>query len=191
MSWPPKLITLFELVNPATTDETEYYGPYNSLLHFLFPFSDDYEVAPQFKGPITPGSIDFTMIYVIQKKKMPVFFVEIKTESALLADSNRALADNQMRERFLVLRYRLEIPKLYGISAMGTKFAVYEYEKATQKLLPEAIPADTLYLVNTAPEERWKHSILEPEGAAHFRSIVENVKSMCKDLDHCKSYHSF
>jgi hypothetical protein len=59
MPWPDYITHQFELVNKFTTDESDYYGPFNGLLNDLFPVSEYYQVVPQFKR--IAGSIDFTV----------------------------------------------------------------------------------------------------------------------------------
>jgi hypothetical protein len=71
MPWGATILEQFELVNCYTTDESEYYGPYITLLTDLFPHIEPYQVVPQFKGPVTPGWVDFTVIYIIMKRKYP------------------------------------------------------------------------------------------------------------------------
>jgi hypothetical protein len=69
MPWIDTILEQFEIVDRFTTDESEYYGPYNTLLTDLFPHTEHYQVTPQDKGPVTPGSTDFTTIYIVRKWK--------------------------------------------------------------------------------------------------------------------------
>ncbi|KAF8420672.1 hypothetical protein EV426DRAFT_537309, partial [Tirmania nivea] len=39
-------------------DESRFYGPYNVLLNYLFPFEEDFVVVPQFKRPEQSKSVD-------------------------------------------------------------------------------------------------------------------------------------
>jgi len=143
MTWADTIREQFDLVDRFTTDETEYYGPYNTLLTDIFPHAEHFQIVPQYKGPITPGSIDFTTIYIVHKRKCPLFFIEIKPFPHLDDISTREKADQQMRDQFITIIGRnLVIPKLYGISAMGTRFSVYMYNKETNVLLPPSIARD-------------------------------------------------
>jgi len=47
----------------------EYYGPYNTLLHDLFPHEEHFQVVPQFKGLVYHESIDFTTMYIVRTRK--------------------------------------------------------------------------------------------------------------------------
>ena len=86
MPWPEFITVQFELANKFSTDESEYHGPFNALLNDLFPASEYYRIAPQFKR--IPGSTDFTVIYLITRSKAPVLCIEVKpcvTRYSLLA----------------------------------------------------------------------------------------------------------
>ena len=190
MPWSDTIIEQFEFIDRFTEDETEYYGSYNTLLNHLFPCEDHFQVVPQAKGPLTPGSIEFSIIYIVRKRKCPVFFIDIKPFTDLGMRSIRREADTQMRERFFALIDRnLVIPKLYGVSAMGTRLAVYDYSKETNQLTPRAIASDPKDTTDVAPADCWTHELLEPAGEAKMRELVASIKAMCADIA-CTLYSS-
>ncbi|KAI6166412.1 hypothetical protein EDD17DRAFT_1505313 [Pisolithus thermaeus] len=49
MPWPDFITYQFKLVNKLKADESHYYGPFNALFQHLFPPSEYYQAAPQFK----------------------------------------------------------------------------------------------------------------------------------------------
>jgi hypothetical protein len=51
MSWPDTVREQFDLVDRFTTDKTEYYGPYNTLLTDIFPHTEHFQIVPQTKDP--------------------------------------------------------------------------------------------------------------------------------------------
>lgn len=191
MTWSDTIQEQFDLINRSTTDESEYYGPYNTLLTDVFPHSEHYQIAPQFKGPMTPGFVYFTTIYIVRKYNRPVMFIQIKTSISLNDKGTRELADRQMRDRFDHLIDSLSIPFLYGLSVMGSRYAVYKYEKDSRRLTPTAIPRDPEFVNDVAPAERWEHELMEPEGEQAFRTIVQHVKSMCAAITGRKSHRLF
>ncbi|KAF8161688.1 hypothetical protein B0H34DRAFT_806842 [Crassisporium funariophilum] len=189
MPWPEFVAQQFELVNQFTTDESEYYGPFNTLLTTVFPPADSYQVSPLNKR-IT-GSMDFAVIYVIMKRKVPVLFIEIKTYLAFDRASSRKEADDQMRDRFLDFSSgNIAIPKLYGISALGTRFSVYEYTSGTRSLTPPRILPDPEIVTDTAPQKRWNYDVMELEGEARFMEIVAEIQEMVSDLNPNLAAHS-
>ncbi|THU94490.1 hypothetical protein K435DRAFT_156921 [Dendrothele bispora CBS 962.96] len=188
MPWHSSIEKQFRLVDRNTTDESEYYGPYNTLLTYLFPFDEDYQISPQYKGPVFPGSIDFTTLFIVKVEKHPVFFIEIKPYPHLKNIGTRAAADIQMRESIEHLIGNLQIPTLYGLSCMGTRFAVYEYTAETRILEPEAIPRDRRLINDVAPETRWEYEMLETSGETRMKEIVQAVKAMCQALSN-HQYH--
>ena len=46
---------------------------------------------------------------------------------------------DHLRDRFLDFSGNIAIPILYGISALGTRFSVYEYTSGTRSLTPPRI----------------------------------------------------
>jgi hypothetical protein len=76
MPWPEGVIEQFEIVDLDTTEESDFYGPFNSLLVELFPSSEHYQVSPQFKCRID-GSLDFTNQFTVHRCRIPVFFLEV------------------------------------------------------------------------------------------------------------------
>lgn len=182
MTWSDSVTEQFSLVDLFTTDESDFYGPYNTLLFELFPPNEHYQVSPQFKR-IT-GSMDFTVLYIVSKRKVPVFFVEIKTSLALDKVFSRTEADDQMRKRFVEFASgSIPTPKLVGLSALGTNFCVYEFTTVDNQLLPVRIIPDPRFLIDTAPKAWWNYDILDPTGEAKLREVVEEVKAMSVDLN--------
>ena len=151
MPFPETILKQFRSVNHSTTDESEYYGPYTSLLTDLFPHDENFQVVPQLKGPTFLDTLDFTIIFVVMKQKVSVFFIEIKPYDDLQSNIRRGDADEQMRRRFRNLLGSLPTPKLYGASAMGTRLSIYEYTKATGILLPPAIARDLIVVNKCCP----------------------------------------
>ena len=101
MPWPAIITEAFELARTdGQTDESRFYGPFNMLLNYLFPFEDRYMIVPQWKCPEQSKLVDFTTIFIVSHNKHSVFFIEIKPSDHIRNYSPRALADKQMRERF-------------------------------------------------------------------------------------------
>ena len=90
MPWPEFITIQFQLTNEVTTDKSEYYGPFNALLNDLFPVSEYYQVAPQFKR--IAGSVDFIDVYLITRQKIPIFFIDVKPLLAYDSVSSRKAA---------------------------------------------------------------------------------------------------
>jgi len=190
MTWPDFVTTQFNIVDRFTTDESQYYGPFNTLLIALFPPTENFEVAPQFKR--IKGSMDFTIIFVVMKRKVPAFFLEVKAYVALDHGSLRKEADDQMRYRFLDFASQsLPLRKLYGISALGTRFSVYEYHSDTRRLTPRLILPDRNFISDTAPQERWNYDVMTPEGEAKLKQIVGEIKEMAAALPGNCTHYSF
>ena len=188
MVWKDYIVKQFDVVNRFTTKESDLYGAYNTLLCDLFPAAEYYQVAPQFRQ----YTEDYTVVsYVVLKGETPIFFVEIKTFVALNLGKARAEADDQMRAIFLDFASdRLPQSKLIGISAMGTRFAVYEYITNSRRLTPpRIIRSHHDPLIDTAPEERWNDDIMEDSGEAKFKVLVDEVKEMALAISEVCEYY--
>ena len=184
--WPEWLVNSFASANQLqfATDESAYYGPYTRLLYHLFGIEGPFEIVPQYHIPQSPrDSIDIVALFTVELNKHPVLFIEVKASAFFPNDSMRKLADNQMREHFRDLRHSVVTPRLPGISAFGTRMAFYEYVADTSKLTPRAIPPDPIFLNDVAPAERWSYDLLEANGIAQMRQVVEDVKAMCQALN--------
>ena len=88
------------------------------------------------------------------KRNVPVFFLEAKTYVALNHAPSRKEADDVMRDRFLYFSEKFPLRKLYGISALGTRFSIYEYHSDTRRLTPKRLHSDPDVVSDTAPQER-------------------------------------
>ena len=83
--------------------------------------------------------MDYAVSYVIFKEGTPIFFVDIRPFIDLNCNNTRAEADNHMRDIFLDFSSKRLPSKLIGISAMGTRFTVYEFTPNDRRLKPDLI----------------------------------------------------
>jgi hypothetical protein len=77
MAWDHLILKSFAKVDPNETVEAYWYGPYNMLLNYFFPFVEDYEVAPQFILP-PYKAIGFMTMYLVSVGSHPIFFLKVK-----------------------------------------------------------------------------------------------------------------
>lgn len=73
------------------------------------------------------------------------------------------------------------IPTLHGVSAIGTRLCFYRLDLTQGRLqiMPPAIPGDPLFMIDTVPEERWDCTVLDSEGEAKLRAVVDEIKQIC------------
>ncbi|KIM29967.1 hypothetical protein M408DRAFT_66922, partial [Serendipita vermifera MAFF 305830] len=159
---------------------------YNQILNVLFPINDGFSVEPQYPLPAaqTPDVPinDCTVTYVITFYDIPVLLLEIKPPSWLHHTSLRASADKQIRKRFIDLFDLTTVPWLCGISALGTKFAVYEFDKDGQTVTPAEIPDSSNYVTDTAPIGLWDLDIVTGAGYTRLMRIADDIKAMVAEL---------
>ena len=181
MSWPAYVCSMFDAipggVNGAT-DASLFYGPYNTLLTYLFPPTEDYMISPQVKRPPEGSSTGVTTVFIVQRASHPVFFLEIKPPGDYTHRSSRAAADDQVRTQFFELADEVELPVIHGASALGTRLCFYSYTRDSNVLDPPRIPPDVERMNDVAPAARWNLDILSDEGAAKMTQIANEVKAM-------------
>ena len=179
--WPAYVLETFEAIPGgvnAPTDESLFYGPYNTLLTYLFPPTERYMISPQFKRPPEGWSIDFTTVFIVQKAFHPVFFLEIKPPSDYTHRSSRAAADTQMRTQFFDLADVVDLPVIHGVSALGTRLCLYSYQRHNNTLTPPRIPPDAEFMNDIAPAARWDIDLLSEEGVERMTEVAGAVKTM-------------
>ena len=183
MPWAGYILRQFEAAPPrGEYDESRYYGPYNTLLGELFPKEEGYMVVPRYKRPTDIRSVEVDTVFLVQQGESPVFFVEMKAADHIHSRACRAAAHKQMWERVVELCEAVEIPILYGVSAIGTKLCFYKYTKDTQAVEPSRGANSDEFLVDIAPKDRWDVDLLTAEGERQVRDIVGEVKRMCKQI---------
>lgn len=107
MPWDEFILEQFASVPPgiaAQTDESHLYGPYNTLLFHLFPPHEHFMVSPQWHNVQDKRSIDFTTLFVVERKRHPVFFLQVEP-----AGDYGAASSCEIASRFFAMfsRYRL------------------------------------------------------------------------------------
>ncbi|KAF8418384.1 hypothetical protein EV426DRAFT_318557 [Tirmania nivea] len=110
-------------------------------------------------------------------------FIEVKPLGYLEHASTRSAADEQMRARYNTLFDDVEINVLYGVSAIGTRLCFYKWTEETREIVPKAIPSSPDFTIDKALAERWGLDILTAEGEERLRRVIDDVKTMCKELE--------
>ena len=183
MCWPAHIVQKSSRLLDTETIENKFYPLYNDILNECFPRTT-FSISPQYATPMAQtggvGAIDFAITYVIEALNIdsPVLFIEVKPPIHLPVILARKEAENQVQRRFGEISHLVKIPKLYGISAIGRQLSYYEYNKASGRIIPDALPDSSTIVVNMAPVERWDTNIMEPEGYDKFVRIIEEVKRM-------------
>jgi hypothetical protein len=107
-----------------------------SFTFFLAPQTAPDETSPH-------DSVEFVVFMVVfDREQKPVLIAEIKDHDrwANKPDSKRQRADTQMRQRSDQMLPNCAIPRLYGLSLLGTSFRVHCGEKVTGEVIPHCRP---------------------------------------------------
>jgi len=194
MPWPEHISEKFERVeadpNPRVR-ENHWYAAWLALLSEHFPSVEHWSIYPQWSVPMNlepsqvpggvKGLVDFTVTFVIQKHEVPVFILEIKPAYWLTSTSSRIRADIQMFNQFSrIWDNENLLPTLYGLSAAGTAFAVYKFDKTSRRLSPsrpkKLLPND--YFEDIVPKSQWGFDVMEEQGAVKFKEIAAQIHTM-------------
>ena len=128
-AWPAGLHTIFANARDrrhATFDE-RYNGPYDKLLNYCFGDGFKFYVAA-YNPPEDDGRERLDCIVsmvVFDGVGRPVLAVEAKDESWAGKGERRYRVDQQMRERFAMTLEDCPLPRLWGLSLLGTSMRVY------------------------------------------------------------------
>ena len=181
--WPGIIAEAFQLALPdGRHDESRFYGPYNLLLNHMFPIDEGYMIVPRYKRREHSRSIDFEVIFIVSHHEHPIFFVGAKPSGHIDNILPRRSADEQMRKRFLDLLGRLEVPILYGVSALGSKVCYYTYDEGSRRVSPKVIKNEQKLVIDTAPADRWSLDIMTPDRGKKLREVLNHVKAVCAQL---------
>ena len=128
-AWPQGLRTIFDICRQQREPlENRYYGPYDKLLNYCFGDSFQYFVAPQ--SPPSDltlrDTVDFVVFLVVfNANRRPVLFAEIKDDGWAHRAGFRFNADDQIRRRYDMMLPNCPLPRLWGLSLLGTSLRVY------------------------------------------------------------------
>jgi hypothetical protein len=140
------------------------------------------QTAPDELDPWDPVYLGLFMAVLNQEQK-PVLIAEIMFDSWVNSPHYRQRADTQMRHWFDQMLQNCPLPRLYGLSLLGTSLRVYCADKATGLVTPQFVghPDPVQILPRNLPsnflEGQWDVDILSPEGLKKMQEIVTYIKA--------------
>jgi hypothetical protein len=187
-SWPEGLLKIFDVCRGQNTlkmpFEARYYGPYDRLLNYAM-IEDTYYAF--FLAPQTPPydrslprlTIEMLIYLVVfDQQHKPVLFAVIEDDEWATTPHLRWKADTLMRCLYDDMAYNCPIPRLYGLSLLGTSLCVYCVEKDTGIISPQFVhrPDVNSVLPRDFMEEQWSLDILSPDGLKKVQEIAAYIK---------------
>src|SRR5689334_20973551 len=115
--WPLAITNYLLPVDHGALDQ-EYYGPFNTTLTHVFPFSDNYTVAPQ-TYPNRRGGADYLIELLELSGNQVVGGVEVKRESDIGDEHSRRASHSQALDRFRSMHGLVQVPVIVMVSAIG------------------------------------------------------------------------
>ena len=190
-NWPEDLLKIFNVCRSQTTlmtpFEARYFGPYDRLLNYAM-IEDTFAF---FLAPQTPPEDDsmrikdLVVLFVIfDRQKKPVLFAVIKDDGWATTPIMRQKADILMRQLYNDMLYECPIPRLYGLSLLGTSLCVYWCDKDTLMITPQFV--DRPDVDRTLPcdflGEQWGLDILSQDGLKKIQEIVAYIKTEASNV---------
>src|SRR5258708_7632743 len=185
-AWLQGLRTIFDICRQQREPlENRYYGPYDKLLNYCFGDSFQYFVAPQ-RPPSGSNltlrdTVDFvTVVFLVvfdANDRRPVLIAEIKDDAWAHKADLRYSADDHIRRRYDALLGDCPLPRLWGLSLLGTSLRVYCGTLATETIEPDFVPrpSPSRILPRHFLEGAWDIDILSPEGFNKMKEIITDV----------------
>lgn len=181
-TWPAGLQTIFDIGrHQFPPHENRYYGPYSKLLEYCIG-SESFEffVAPQAapSGDAQRETVDFVVyLAVFNTRGLPVLIAEIKNDAWVDTADLRLKAEDQIRQRYSTMLANCPLPRLWGLSLLGTSLRVYVGDVATGKIEPAFTdrPNSTLDLPGDLLEGAWNIDILSQDGFDTMKEIVGDI----------------
>lgn len=178
MPWPAPVIRAFQTTSVNSSEE-EFSGPYNKVLHALFPpDTGDFIVVPRSLEPTSPQSCGPVFFFEVFLGTRPIFILELNAPNDLMYESSRQAADEEIRARLGGLASRCPIQTLHAVSAMGTRLRFYSLDTTNVA----GIPQHPTGVTDTAPKETWDCDVLDANGEARLRAVLDAIKEACENV---------
>jgi hypothetical protein len=183
VSWPQGLLDIFNVSRKKIALlESRYNGPYDRLFNYAviegsFTFFLSRQTVPDETSP--RDTVDFVVFMVVlNQEHKPVLIAEVKDDGWADEPDSRRRADSQMRQRFDQMLPICAIPRLYGLSLLGTSLRVYCGDKVTGEVTPHFVgrPDVNRVLPPDFLEGEWDLDILSPDGLKKMQEIVAYIK---------------
>ncbi|SJL07229.1 uncharacterized protein ARMOST_10572 [Armillaria ostoyae] len=181
-NWPQGLSKIFSICRQQNQPfEYRYYGLYDKLLNYCFE-TDCFQffVAPQHPPSKlnAHNAVNFIMfIVVFNKQCQPVLIADIKDDGWAGKPDFRLAADEQVHRWYDSMMPECPLPRLWGLSLLGTSLRVYCGDIAMGTLQPEyqACPDLNHILPLNFLEGEWDLDILSQEGFNKMKEIVTDI----------------
>ena len=183
-NWPQGLLNIFNVSrNQNVPLESCYYGPYDRLFNYaVVEGSFTFFLAPQTSPDETStrDAIDFVIFMVVlNQEQKPVLIADIKDDRWANEPNKRLRADTQMRQRYDQMLPNCPIPRLYGLSLLGTSLRVYCGDKVTGEITPHFVgrPNVDRILPPDFLDGQWDLDILSLDGLKKMQEIIAYIKA--------------
>lgn len=175
-AWTPYLVnTINRERDEPTNDARRYHGAYYLLLAYCFPLEDGrFMKCPQ--GP-NSDAIDYVTFIVTDGRLRPVMLFAVQDDEWLVQPHRRLRADQQMRYQYDTILAKCPIPRLWGLSVLGTRVRIYCGVTATGNVTPAEVPhpSATQGLPDDYLADEWTMEITSKAAFDKINQIVKEI----------------
>ena len=181
-NWPQGLLDIFNAGrNRKWLLKSRYYGPYDRLFNYaVIEGSFALFLSPQIdETPLPDAVVSPVFMAILNQDQKPVLIVDIQDDSWAKTPHLRQSADAQIHHLYDQMLFNCLIPRLYGLSLLGTSLRVYCANTVTGEVMPPFVDRDRpgTILPSNFLEGEWDLDILSLEGLAKMQEIVTYIKA--------------
>ncbi|KAF5312080.1 hypothetical protein D9619_002545 [Psilocybe cf. subviscida] len=181
-AWPAGLLKIFDICQQQPSPANQLYGPYTKLFSYCFGNSFDFVVTPvdppsELSSSDDAESTAALVVFRVDVQPRPVLLAEIKDGVWLTRADLRFKATEHMRQRYEAMVGECPLPRLWGLSLLGTSLRVYCSDVATGDIKPaiEGRPSPGRALPSDFLEGAWDVDILSQEGFDTLKKFVKEI----------------
>lgn len=166
--WPESFAFVFKASRNIGND-----GAYDRLFRYCFSRDSHMISLDTLTSPDTADSISF--YNVMDTNMRPVLVFQTMNDCWAKKPGFRFRADKQLRACCDYLLPNCPLPRLMGLSFLGTSMRVYCADKQTSEISPPLVPASSRNLPPDFLEGEWEMDILSQEAFAKMKEIINGI----------------
>jgi hypothetical protein len=181
-NWPQGLLDIFNVSrNQNASLKSRYCGPYDRLFNYaVVEGSFTFFLAPAPIETSAHDGVDFVVsMVVLNQEQKPVLIAAIHDDRWAHEPDKCQRADTQMRQQYDQMLPNCPIPRLFGLSLLGTSLRIYSGDKLTGGVTPHFVgrPDADRILPPDFLRGQWDLDILSLDGLKKMQEIVSYIKT--------------
>ena len=179
LPWDAKLQSKFEDVPKNATDESLWYGPWDTILHRLFRDNEGFQIVLQHLKMGHRGEPEWSVFYLVKAGSIPVCVIKVKPLWHLKRPQRCIDVYNQVLD--CLKEFVLDcppIPTLYRLSMVGDRFLIMTMLNLTGICSPALKDGPGVPLPEVAPGPWWCNQAMKRSGYRRLVRMVTKIKEL-------------